>query len=70
MQRVRQRIKSSLERLAVHPALGRKTKDPTIHRLATAPYLHLIFYETTATDIIVYAVRRGACDPASMPEAL
>lgn len=68
-QSVRQRIKSSLERLTDNPALGRQTEDPTIRRLTTAPYPYLIFYEATATDIIVHAVRHGARDPASMPDA-
>ncbi|WP_182553958.1 type II toxin-antitoxin system RelE/ParE family toxin [Methylorubrum thiocyanatum] len=68
-QRVRQRIKASLERLVDHPSLGRQTDDPTIRRLTTAPYPYLIFYEATGTDIIVHAVRHGARDPDSMPDA-
>ncbi|WP_411903185.1 type II toxin-antitoxin system RelE/ParE family toxin [Methylorubrum thiocyanatum] len=68
-QRVRQRIKASLERLGDHPSLGRQTDDPTIRRLTTAPYPYLIFYEATGTDIIVHAVRHGARGPDSMPDA-
>ncbi len=52
-----------------HPSLGRQTDDPTIRRLTTAPYPYLIFYEATDTDIIVHAVRHGARDPDSMPDA-
>jgi hypothetical protein len=32
------------------------------------PYLNL-FYEPTPAEIIIYAVRHAACDPAGMPGA-
>ena len=64
---VRRRIKSLIEQLTDQPLSGKVTEDPTIRRLATAPYPYLIFFEATDVEIIVHAVRHGACDPALMP---
>ena len=30
--------------------------------MTTTPYPYLIFYEATDTEIIIHAVRHGACD--------
>lgn len=68
-QRVQRRIKAVIELLRLHPGIGRRTDDPAIRRMATAPYPYLIFYEATDTDVIVHAVRHMARDPAGMPGA-
>lgn len=47
-----------------------RTEDPTIRRLTAAPYPCLIFYEVTAAEIIVHAVRHGARNPSTMPGQL
>jgi plasmid stabilization system protein ParE len=65
--RVNQRIRTLIELLLKHPHLGRLTDDPTIRRMPTSPYPYLVFYEVTADEVIIHAVRHGARDPASMP---
>ena len=66
-RRVQARIKTLTELLLVHPHIGRRTDDPTIRRIATTPYPYLIFYEVTASEIIIHAVRRAARHPSGMP---
>ena len=66
-RRVKQRIQTVIELLSEHPHLGKPTDDPTIRRMPTSPYPYLVFYEATAEEIIIHAVRHGARDPASMP---
>lgn len=66
-RRVRHRIEAVIEMLADQPSGGKRTEDPTIRRLTTAPYPYLVFYEITDEEIIIHAVRHGARDPASMP---
>lgn len=66
---VRQRIKAAIARLEHQPWIGRQTPDPTIRRLSTTPYPYLIFYEVSDRGVIVHAVRHGARDPDSMPDA-
>jgi plasmid stabilization system protein ParE len=41
--------------------------DPVIRRLMTAPYSYLVFYEVTAIEIIIYAVRHAARNSSGMP---
>lgn len=65
--RVRQRIRTLIERLPDHPFIGKLTEDPTIRRLTASPYPYLIFYEVTDVEIIIHAVRHGARDPSTMP---
>jgi hypothetical protein len=53
--------------------MGVRTEDPTIRRLAIAPYPYLIFYEIAESEIIIHAVRqeraiRGACRARQMKE--
>ena len=64
-----QRIHAVIERLGDYPLLGKQTEDITIRRLSAAPYPYLIFYEVTDALIVVHAIRHGARDPASMPDA-
>lgn len=68
-QRVQRRIRAIIELVRLHPGIGRRTDDPAIRRMATAPYPYLVFYEATETEIIVHAVRHMARDPSGMPGA-
>jgi len=66
-QRVQARVKAILDLLLTHPRMGARTDDPTIRRVTTTPYPYLIFYEITATEIVVHTIRHGARGPLGMP---
>jgi toxin ParE1/3/4 len=66
-KRVQGRIQSIIGLLLTHPDIGIRTDDPTIRRLTTTPYPLLVFYEITATEIVIHAVRHAARDPSGMP---
>jgi toxin ParE1/3/4 len=66
-RRVQARIKALTDLLLLHPHIGRRTNDPAIRRMTTAPYPYLVFYEATQTEIIIHAVRHAARDPSDMP---
>jgi len=59
-KRVQARIQTIIDLLLLHPHIGTRTNNPAIHRLATPPYPYVVFYEATATEIIMYAVRHQA----------
>ena len=65
--RVQARVQVLTDLLLQHPDIGRRTSDPTIRRMTTAPYPYLVFYEVTETEIIIHAVRHAASDPSRMP---
>jgi toxin ParE1/3/4 len=67
-RRVQARIKAVTELLLLHPHIGRRTSDPAIRRMTTPPYPYLVFYEVTATEIIIHAVRHAARNPSGMPD--
>ena len=62
-----QRIRIVTDLLTLHPRLGTRTHDPTIRRIAAAPYPYVIFYEVTEDEVVIHAVRHGARNPSSMP---
>jgi plasmid stabilization system protein ParE len=66
-RRVQARIQAVADLLSLHPNIGRRTSDPTIRRMVATPYPYLIFYEATASEVIIHAVRHAARDPAGMP---
>lgn len=66
-RRVKARLRTIIDLLTVHPQMGRTTDDPTIRRMTAPPYPDLVFYEVTAGEVIIHAVRHAARDPASMP---
>jgi toxin ParE1/3/4 len=66
-RRVQALIKTLTELLLMHPHIGRPMNDPTIRRITTTPYPHLIFYEATASEIIIHAVRHAARRPSGVP---
>lgn len=64
---VQSRIRTVIDLVLVHPAIGLRTDDPSIRRLVASPFGYLIFYEATDTEIIIHAIRHGARSPSSMP---
>ena len=66
-KRVQSRVQYVIELLTRHPHIGVRTDDPAIRRLTTLPYPYLVFYEVTATEIIIHAVRHAARHPSGMP---
>lgn len=66
-RRVQARIQATIDLLSWHPQIGSRTNDPTIRRMRVSPYPYLIFYEATADEVIIHAVRHDARDPAGMP---
>jgi plasmid stabilization system protein ParE len=66
-RRIHSRIQAIISLLLSYPRIGVQTEDPTIRRINTSPHPYLIFYEVTADEIIIHAVRHGARDPSSMP---
>jgi toxin ParE1/3/4 len=62
--RIHARIQAITNLLLRYPWAGAPTDDPTVRRMTTTPYPYLIFYEATDAEIIIHAVRRGACDPS------
>lgn len=66
-RRVQPRIQTVIELLRLHPHIGRRTTDPAIRRMTTTPYPYVVFYEATATEIIIHAVRHAARDPSGVP---
>jgi toxin ParE1/3/4 len=69
-KRVQARIQTVINLLLTHLHMGVRTDDPAIRRLTTPPYPYLIFYEPTAAEIIIHAVRHAARDPSSMPGSI
>ena len=68
-RRVQARIKALTDLLLLHPRIGRRTQDPAIRRITTTPYPYLVFYEVTASEIIIHAIRHAARDPSGMTGA-
>jgi toxin ParE1/3/4 len=66
-RRVQRRIQRAVRLLTIHPAIGARTDDPTIRRLTAHPYPFVIFYEITADEILIHAIRHSARDPSGMP---
>jgi toxin ParE1/3/4 len=68
-RRVQARIRMLVDLLSLHPMIGARTDDPGIRRLPIPPYPYLVFYEATAEEVVIHAVRHAARDPASAPGA-
>ena len=64
---VQARIRTMIDLLLVHPAIGVRTDDPAIRRLVASPYDYLIFYEAMDGEIIIHAIRHAARNPSGMP---
>lgn len=66
-RRVKARLNSLIEILPIHPRMGMRTDDPAIRRLTITPFPYLVFYEATAEEIIIHAIRHSARRPSAMP---
>jgi toxin ParE1/3/4 len=64
---VQRRLQQVANLLRSFPEVGIQTADPTVRRLTAHPYPFLIFYEITADEIVVHAIRHSARDPSGMP---
>jgi plasmid stabilization system protein ParE len=64
---VQRRVQALIDLLLSQPRIGVRTEDPAIRRISVSPYPYLIFYEATASEIIIHAVRHAARDPSTMP---
>jgi plasmid stabilization system protein ParE len=51
------------------PCAGMASRLDWLRRITAKPYPYVIFYEVTAQDIIIHAVRHAAMSPTSMPDA-
>jgi toxin ParE1/3/4 len=66
-QRVQRRLRQITNLLLSFPEAGVRTADPVIRRQTAHPYPFLLFYEITAGEIVVHAIRHSARDPSEMP---
>jgi toxin ParE1/3/4 len=62
-KRVQAKIKLAIDLLPRHPLIGTRTDDPATRRLVVTPYPYLVFYEPTADEILVHAIRHAARKP-------
>jgi plasmid stabilization system protein ParE len=60
---VRDRIVALIALLQDHPYVGRQTSRANVRRLSVNPYLYLIDYRVTATEIVVMRFRHAARRP-------
>lgn len=58
--RVHARIRRAIDLLRDFPLSGGRTRNPAIRRITTSPYPYLVFYQATADEIIIHAIRHGA----------
>ncbi len=65
--RVHARIKHMIDLIGSFPRIGTPTDNRVIRRIATPPYPYLVYYELTADEIIIHAVRHAARDPGGAP---
>jgi plasmid stabilization system protein ParE len=66
-QRVQRRLRQITDLLLSFPEAGIRMADPAIRRQTAHPYPFFIFYEITADDIVIHAIRHSARDPSRMP---
>jgi plasmid stabilization system protein ParE len=69
-QRIQARVQIVIELLLQYPGVGAATDDPRIRRIPTTPYPFLIFFEVTADELIIHAIRHAARDPSDNPGSL
>ena len=65
--RVYARVHRVIGLLCDFPFSGMQTDDPRIRRVVTTPYPYLVYYEVTAGEVVIHAIRHGARDPNSRP---
>jgi toxin ParE1/3/4 len=57
---VKDRLYSAINRLADHPLSGQVTNTAGLRRLVVIPYPYVVFYQPTASEIIIHSVRHAA----------
>ena len=67
--RVGERIFETADVLAGNPGMGVRTRRPRPRRIVVRPFPYLMFYEVDGPDVTVIAVRHGARDPRTVPDA-
>ena len=67
-RRVKARIQTIVDLIALHPQTGRMTSRRRLRRVVVHPYPYLIFYSATNEEIIIHGVRHAARRPSSMPD--
>lgn len=65
---VRERIKTIVDLIALHPHAGRLTDSPGLRCVVAHPYPYLIFYSATETEVVVQGVRHAARSPSFIPD--
>jgi addiction module RelE/StbE family toxin len=68
-KRIRSRISAVADLLLQFPLSGTATENPSIRSKTTAPYPYVIFYQVTDDEIVIHAVRHGACAAYGFPGA-
>lgn len=68
-KRVRDRVRAIEKLLIELPFAGAQTRLDWLRRITTKPYPYVIFYEVTADEIIIHAIRHTAMNPESMPDS-
>jgi plasmid stabilization system protein ParE len=68
-KRVQAKIKSVIDLLPRQPLIGTRTDDPPIRCLVVAPYPYLVFYEPTADEIVIHAIRHAARRTIATPSS-
>ncbi|MDP3547251.1 MAG: type II toxin-antitoxin system RelE/ParE family toxin [Phreatobacter sp.] len=66
-ERVRGRIRATINLVVRHPHVGQKTNVADLRRIVVTPYPYLVFYRPSETHVVIIAVRHAARDPQTMP---
>lgn len=64
---VQRRLQQVIQNVAERPGIGVGVGPPGLRRIAVTPYPYFVFYEHSASEIVVIAVRHAARDPGTMP---
>ena len=62
-ERIRDRISATVDLLALYPQAGQGTSRAGVRRVVLTPYPYVIFYRTTAREIIILRFRHAARKP-------
>jgi toxin ParE1/3/4 len=60
---VKIRLRAATDLLADHPHSGQMTNTAGLRRIVANPYPYVIFYQPTATEVVVHSVRHAARRP-------
>lgn len=59
-ENVKSRLQTAIDRLADHPHSGQVTNAAGLRRIVVNPYPYVIFYQPTATEVVIHSVRHAA----------